>query len=267
MYNPIYDHCQKFHTSVSDCKKLIESGIKKDLAKGFLVTDDINHYMRTYTFHMPKDGIVSKTAKEYLYPAFDLFTLLEMIPSDFVYNEEDYDVIIYPYGEIIITKDKEDIHNIKNHLHNFSSVSLIANLVDCICYLVKLKVIDEAYLEKSYKKVIPISEKTIRIYSGEMLSREDTEGHPVENVKYAEKLVEEFKVSDEEVLNCYSNSIDFISTLYYLGKGFGFMVQTYKDDVACSIHELIEGLTEGFKVFEKVLAKNNISREEIDKNN
>ena len=266
MYNPIYDHCQKFHTSVSDFKKLIESGIKKDLAKGFLVTDD-NPYMRTYTFHMPKDEIVSKTAKEYLYPAFDLFTLLEMIPSDFVYNEEDYDVIIYPYGKIIITKDKEDIHNIKNHLHNFSSVSLIANLVDCICYLVKLKVIDEAYLEKSYKKVIPISEKTIRIYSGEMLSREDTEGHPVENVKYAEKLVEEFKVSDEEVLNCYSNSIDFISTLYYLGKGFGFMVQTYKDDVACSIHELIKGLTEGFKVFEKVLAKNNISREEIDKNN
>ena len=45
------------------------------------------------------------------------------------------------------------------------------------------------------------------------------------------------------------------------------MVQTYKDDVACSIHELIEGLTEGFKVFENVLAKNNISREEIDKNN
>lgn len=112
MYNPIYDHCQKFHTSVSVCKKLIESGIKKDLAKGFLVTDDINSYMRTYTFHMPKDGIVSKTAKEYLYPAFDLFTLLEMIPSDFVYNEEDYDVIIYPYGEIIITKDKEDIHNV-----------------------------------------------------------------------------------------------------------------------------------------------------------
>lgn len=115
--------------------------------------------------------------------------------------------------------------------------------------------------------MIPISEKTIRIYSGKMLSREDTEGHPVENVKYAEKLVEEFKVSDEEVLNCYSNSIDFISTLYYLGKGFGFMVQTYKDDVACSIHELIEGLIEGFKVFENVLAKNNISREEIDKNN
>lgn len=76
MYNPIYDHCQKFHTSVSDCKKLIESGIKKDLAKGFLVTDDINPYMRTYTFHMPKDKIVSKTAKEYLYPAFELFTLL-----------------------------------------------------------------------------------------------------------------------------------------------------------------------------------------------
>ena len=212
MYNPIYDHCQKFHTSVSDYKKLIKAGIKKDLAKGFLVTDD-NPYMRTYTFHMPKDEIVSKTAKDYLYPAFDLFTLLEMIPSDFVYNEEDYDVIIYPYGEIIITKDKEDIHSIKNHLHNFSSVSLIANLVDCICYLVKLKVIDEAYLEKPYKKVIPISEKTIRIYSGKMLSREDTEGHPVENVKYAEKLVEEFKVSDEEVLNCYSNSIDFISTL------------------------------------------------------
>lgn len=65
MYNPIYDHCQKFHTSVSDCKKLIKAGIKKDLAKGFLVTDD-NPYMRTYTFHMPKDEIVSKTAKDYL---------------------------------------------------------------------------------------------------------------------------------------------------------------------------------------------------------
>lgn len=266
MWNPIYDHCQKFHTSVSDCKKLIEAGIKKDLALGVLVTDD-NPYMRTYTFHMPKDEIVERTAKEYLYPSFDIFTLLEIVPSDFVYNEEDYDVIIYPYGEIIITKDKEDIHTIKNHLHNFSSASLIANLVDCICYLVKLKVIDEAYLEKPYKKVISVSEKTIRIYSGKLLSREDTEGHPVENVKYAERLVEEFKVSDEEVLTCYSNSIDFISTLYYLGKGFGFMVQTYKDNVACSIHELVAGLTEGFKVFENVLAKNNISREEIDKNN
>lgn len=228
----------KFHTNKNQSKQLSQI-LKEELAdaiwkKDLMIGDFYFESIESEKIEFSRDN----------YPAFNIYTLMSILPSAIVICDDDFDVIIID-SMIKIVKSDKDLHSYSNINEYFDSEDFIQNLVDAIIHIHNLGEINEDFLKEPYIKDMKPEDKTVSIYSGYSLILEISPSHPRKAVQKAKDLFSAF-MENNTLSNqiFHSNNATFILTLYNLCQEKNVKVNFYLEGIESTFEKIINSLND-----------------------